>query len=262
MSLLAEVERLLRSGREQFIAHGAIIGRTADGVRNAYGRRLDPLETELTTAFERGARAGRRGAGIPARALDLAALKGGLPHARQRTLDLLSDLAFEQRKVLVLVDRHAYLNRLSPSRRLDLVRAAGGLNWRQAQALLKRHDLMLSKGFTANVRRHLITQVGNRMRRQRATMIARTEAAVAENVGREAVWRLARDRGLIPSTARRVWVTALDERTCPTCSALDGISIPLDSSWDASGRAVATPGAVHPHCRCSEEIQIGRAKAA
>jgi hypothetical protein len=255
MSLLAEVERLLRSGREQIASHGRIVGQTADGVRNVYGRRLDPLEAEIAAAYDRGARKGRRDVGGVGRG-DLVG-RTAFPHARQRTLNLLTDLAAEQRRVLVLVDRHAYIHRLSPSRRLDLVRAAGGLNWRQAQALIKRHELLIAQGFTANVRRSLITHVGNRMRLQRARMIARTEAAVAENIGREDVWRQARDRGLIASSARRVWVTALDERTCPTCSALDGVSIPLDGAWDSSGVAVATPGAVHPHCRCSERLEDG-----
>lgn len=260
MPLQAEVERLLRSGREQIITRGRVVGQTADAVRRAYGRRLDPLEKELQRAFDRGARDGVRQAGLDRLGREVSALDGA-PHARARTLRLLGDMAAEQRRVLAVVDRYARVNQLSPTRRLDLIRAAGGLNWRQANALLRRHELMLGAS-TADLRRRALTDLGNRMRHQRARMIARTEAAVAENVGREAAWHVGRDLGLISSRARRVWVTALDERTCPTCSALDGVSIPLDSSWDVAGVAIATPGAVHPHCRCSETLEDGPVRRA
>jgi hypothetical protein len=257
VSLLAEVERLLRTGREQ-VGRGRVVGEAADRVRRAYGSRLDALERELTRAFERGARAGKADAGLNRLGREVTDLDGG-PHARQRTLDLLTDMATEQRRVLVMVDRHARRLGLVPARRLDLLRAAGGLNRRQAETLLRRHELMLERGLPARQRRRALVAEGDRMRRQRARMIARTEAQVAENVGREAAWMVGRDLGLISRAARRVWVTALDERTCPTCSALDGVSIPLDGAWDASGVAVATPGAVHPHCRCSERLEDGPA---
>lgn len=261
MSLLSEIERLLRSGREQVIARGRVVGQTADVVRRAYGTRLDPLEKELTRAFERGARDGKRTAGLDRLGREIADLDGR-PHARERTMAMLSDMAAEQRRVLAVVDRYARANALSPTRRLDLIRAAGGLNWRQAQALLKRHDRLLESGLPATLRRRTITDYGNRLRFQRARTIERTERVVAENVGREAAWRVGRDLGLISRFARRVWVTALDERTCPTCSALDGVSIPLDGAWDASGVAVATPGQVHPHCRCTESLEDGPVRKA
>src|SRR5207253_990159 len=132
----------------------------------------------------------------------------------------------------------------------------GGLNWRQANTLLRRHDLMVGTS-TADLRRRALIDQGNRLRDQRARMIARTEEAVAENVGREAAWTTGQRLGLISTHARRVWVTAPDERTCPTCSALDGVSVPIDGTWDVAGVAVASPGEVHPHCRCSETLEDG-----
>lgn len=258
MSLLAEVQRLLRSGREQ-IGRRRLIGEQADAVRRAYGQRLDALEREMARAYERGAQEGKRQGGLDRLGREISDLDG-LPHARQRTLDLLTEMAAEQRRVLVMVDREARLLGLSPSRRLDLLRAVGGLNRRQAETLLRRHRAMLEAGQPHRVLRRNLVAEGERARAYRASMIARTEAAVANNQGREAAWRVGRDLGLLPPSVRRVWRTTLDERTCPTCSALDGVSIPFDSTWDAAGKAVTSPGEVHPHCRCFEELEVGPAR--
>lgn len=261
MSLLTEIERLLRQGREQASRARQNAGAISDAVRRQYGGRLDALDRALAEAFERGAKKGQKEAGLDRLGRSLHPPDGSSAYSRQRTLDLLTTMSSEQRRVIATVDRYARRWNLSPARRLDVLRAAGGLNWRQAEALLRQRDRMADNGVPTRQLRRQMVAYGDRLRRQRATMIARTEAQVAENRGKEAVWRAGRDAGLISQRARRVWVTALDERTCPTCSALDGISVGLDESWDASGKAVASPGEVHPHCRCTEEITNAYEKA-
>jgi hypothetical protein len=262
VSLLSEIERMLRQGREQATRSRDRAADIADAVRRQYGNRVEDLERELALAFDRGARAGQRQAGLDRLGRTLTNPDASDAYTRQRALDLLTDMAAEQRRVLAVVDAYSRRWGLSPARRLDVLRAAGGLNWRQAQALLRQRDRMADNGVPTRQLRTQMVAYGDRLRLQRARTIARTEAQVAANVGQEAVWRAGQGAGLISSRARRVWVTALDERTCPTCSALDGVSVALDEPWDAGGVAVATPGAVHPHCRCSEELVGAYAKAA
>jgi hypothetical protein len=253
MSLLSEIDRLLRQGREQ-AKRTARAGDIATEVRRTYGRRVDAIAAEIDRAFARGVKEGFRQARMDSLGRTVSAPEG---YSQQRALDLLTNMSTDQRRVLAAVDRYARRMGLPPARRLDLLRASGGFHWRQAEHLTKRHAAMLQAGVPHRQLRRNLVQLGDRWRMQRARMIARTEAAVAENVGKEQAWKLGQALGLIPRFAKRVWVTALDERTCPTCSALDGITIPIDSSWESSGRAIATPGAVHPHCRCSEELVMG-----
>lgn len=54
--------------------------------------------------------------------------------------------------------------------------------------------------------------------------------------------------------AVQVWVTTLDERTCPVCSALDGAESPLGGTFRA-GLSYATLPPAHPRCRCRVEVK-------
>lgn len=259
MSLLTEVERALRQGREQATRTRSRAADVADAVRRQYGSRVDPLAKEIGRAFDRGVQEGRRQGRLDRLGRDVSPDD---TYSRQRTLDLMTDMAAEQRRVLASVDRYARRWGLSAARRLDVLRAVGGLNWRQAEALLRFRDRLADNGVPTRQLRRQMVDYGDRLRRQRARMIARTEDAVAGNKGREAAWRLGRDLGLLDPRARRVWRTTLDERTCPVCSALDGVSVGLDESWTSSGRAVASPGEVHPHCRCEQDLEVAVRRAA
>ena len=262
MALLGEIERLLRQGREQATRTRSRATDVSDAVRRVYGQRLAALEKELARAFNRGAQDGVAQVGLDGIGRTLTRPETLDAYTRDRAMRLLSDMAAEQRRVLLVVDRYARRFDLAPARRLDILRAVGGLNWRQAQALLRYRDKLANRDVPTRQLRAQMVAYGDRLRRQRATMIARTEDAVAENRGREAVWREGQALGLISRRARRVWRTAADERTCPTCSAMDGVSVALDEPWDVAGVAVGSPGEVHPHCRCSEEIVEAAAKAA
>lgn len=95
----------------------------------------------------------------------------------------------------------------------------------------------------------------------RANMIARTETMQAQNAGLMiGVNQAIEDpQSSIDSSYTKRWIAADDERTCPTCSALDGTEVPLDEDFETDeGDSVPFPLAdgmtPHQNCRCTVGI--------
>ena len=86
---------------------------------------------------------------------------------------------------------------------------------------------------------------GERLRRSRARMIARTEISIAQNEAIVATMRDARNRGLVGSNTMKEWVTGPFD-VCPICTALSGTRVRMTESFPNVGEA---PPA-HPSCRC------------
>jgi len=134
-----------------------------------------------------------------------------------------------------------------------------GLTKRHQQAVVNHRDMMLREG---NVPRGQVEAMSRayaqRLKSHRAQMIARTEVMNALNIGRLTVWSSAINDGTIPSTARKVWVTADDERTCPACAPMHGVTVPFGEAFDVpypKGKAMmlqAPPP--HPQCRCIVDL--------
>ena len=52
----------------------------------------------------------------------------------------------------------------------------------------------------------------------------------------------------------RVWITALDERTCPICAPMNGQEATINGVWFTGSGEVSYPSAVHPQCRCTSGL--------
>lgn len=114
--------------------------------------------------------------------------------------------------------------------RLNPIQGPGGLQEGRVEAAVKRY------------RERLIAF--------RAETIARTETLTAAHEGQAEAWRQLEERGALPATARREWLTAEDERVCPICGPLDGQTAPLGRSYPGG---YDRPPA-HPNCRCTEVL--------
>lgn len=67
-------------------------------------------------------------------------------------------------------------------------------------------------------------------------------------------WEVGLATGDIPATATKVWFTALDERTCPTCAPMDHVGVPVTDTFKLpNGNRVKAPP-VHVNCRCAVEL--------
>ncbi len=90
----------------------------------------------------------------------------------------------------------------------------------------------------------------------RAELIARTEVMRASNEGQLEAWDQATDAGLLTGNEQKEWIVTPDDRLCPICEPMDGVTVPLDDDFDVDGDKVDAPPA-HPNCRCTVGLTLG-----
>ena len=93
----------------------------------------------------------------------------------------------------------------------------------------------------------------NKLLMFRAERIGNNEAFHAMQVAKSLYWMHLQTMGDLPPEAQKQWITAQDERVCPLCAPLDGVSIPFSEQFAVGEVKMWAPGA-HPKCRC--EIAI------
>jgi SPP1 gp7 family putative phage head morphogenesis protein len=140
-----------------------------------------------------------------------------------------------------------------------------GLDGRQATALSKFYESTIEEGRKKGLSyqdavakaEKLGNQYRDRLWKQRAARIARTEIATAANEGRALAWQEADQAGLIPDGTKKRWITALDERTCPECSELNNQEV----DWQGVFSTGNEMPPAHVNCRCSAVILPGEPSA-
>lgn len=114
-----------------------------------------------------------------------------------------------------------------------------------------------------------INRYSDKLLKQRALTIARTETIRASNMGQLEAWKESARQGLIdPANTVRVWITTKDDRTCEFCRPLNGQVVAFEAGeWTSTikrsdGSVVSytalTPP-LHPNCRCAMGLRIGKA---
>lgn len=83
----------------------------------------------------------------------------------------------------------------------------------------------------------------------RARQIGETESWTARTQAKQIVWMYGMEKGVIPSSARRVWITAADERVCQVCGPMDGVEAKVGDQFSTAEGKLWTPPA-HVNCRC------------
>jgi hypothetical protein len=89
---------------------------------------------------------------------------------------------------------------------------------------------------------------GNKLRRARARMIARTEVAFAQNRGMYDTLLHAQDQGIMGAQSLKEWTVGPTD-VCPICRPMAGRKVPLKMPFNVGGNFVDYPPA-HPNCRC------------
>ena len=61
------------------------------------------------------------------------------------------------------------------------------------------------------------------------------------------------DEGLLTGDEVRTWIAVGDDKVCPICDALDGMTAKLGESYESDGEEYDGPPA-HVSCRCTEGL--------
>jgi hypothetical protein len=89
----------------------------------------------------------------------------------------------------------------------------------------------------------------------RARQVGENEHWAARTQAKQIVWMYGQNSGVIPESARRVWITANDEKVCSICGPLDGMSAPVGEKFTTESGKVWTPPA-HVNCRCDVALDL------
>lgn len=163
---------------------------------------------------------------------------------------LVREVTVQTQRAIALVVADAYRRGLHPYDFAPRIRATVGLTSRQSLAVLNRARGMKERGWKPERITAESERYAARLRRYRASSIARTETIRAANTGRIYGYRQAAERGLIPTGARLEWDATLDRRVCAICRGLEGTQTSLEGG-DFDG--MRQPPA-HPMCRCTVQL--------
>jgi len=162
------------------------------------------------------------------------------------------------------------------------IRQIVGLTDRQANAVINfKRDLedQMARGKspfkTVPLTQERIDRMTEKFRKKhlklRSEMIARTETIRSSNMGQQAIWEQAADRGLIDeSVAVRRWVVTPDDRLCDFCRPMDGQIVPLRGLFESGTVELQRGGTrafnptltppLHPQCLVSYKTPIFTSK--
>ena len=99
----------------------------------------------------------------------------------------------------------------------------------------------------------MVAKYKDRLLKQRARTVARTQVTSALNQGRYADWGRKIHGGTLSGGKMVEWVTTPDDRLCEMCSPLSGLKVPYGQPFSTSVGTVLHPP-LHPNCRCTVMI--------
>jgi hypothetical protein len=142
----------------------------------------------------------------------------------------------------------------TPEQMARRIRGSIGLTDRDTRAVENYRQGLLDSELAPGRAEELGDQYAERLLRQRATRIARTESIRAASAGQTAAWQDAAANQLLDqNTVRRSWLVTNDDRLCPICEAIPDLNadgVPLDQPFQTDVGLVMFPPA-HPLCRCA-----------
>jgi len=101
-----------------------------------------------------------------------------------------------------------------------------------------------------------VQRYADRLLRQRALTISRSESLRAVNAGQQAAWNSAVDQGLLPADVEQQWIAS--HNACKQiCFPMDGQTAPLNGVFTTGdGRRIKKPPETHPSCRCTIALSL------
>ena len=246
-TVLDALAEAVRTGRpEQAEAALDVLG-MAEDVRAA-------MRSQILQGLGLGARVGAGatvGAVNVATAFDLINAHA-VEWAANRTAEFVTSISETARmsvRELVADSRAGERDVRAPAR---LLRDVLGLRPDQVGAVAHFRDRLAEQGLSAELVDGRTERYARAQLRRRGLLVARTEILDAANEGQQALWREAKNQGMLRGDERRVWIVTDDDRLDEECEALDGKLAPLDGPFpDGTFRPP-----LHPQCRCTTGLVI------
>ncbi|NBO54410.1 MAG: hypothetical protein EBU84_07410 [Actinobacteria bacterium] len=176
--------------------------------------------------------------------------------ARNLSVELSTNLNTTARQTIRQIITDAVEGNITRVEAANRIKQLVGLIPQHAKAVENYYNKMLADGVKKSLAKKRAKEYAERLLRYRADTIARTEIARAVGTGQTEYWKQMRNEGFLPPEARRVWITAQDERVCPTCGPMNGVLADIDGFFETGAGAVEYPQATHPRCRCTAGITI------
>lgn len=184
---------------------------------------------------------------------------------------LVKDVTDETRAAIREIITLAFNEGIPPARAARMIRGVVGLTSRGATAVdnlrlrIEEHPGGLVRagnvpirvpedGMTSARLERTLQGYADRLTRQRALVIARTETLRASNEGQRQLWHQAVQAGLLSGHERREWIATPDERECPICEELDGKTAGLHEDFESASEGGIIGPPAHPNCRCTTGI--------
>lgn len=214
----------------------------------------DALSSELDSALKAPLRDAVVGGGdVAARRLPRGSLRFDLtnPKAVQavdtEVANLVREITAESRAAIRDLVRQSVQGAFDVRQLARQIRGSIGLTSPYALAVENFRAAAVARGMAPGLAVTRSQAYADRLLRHRAETIARTEVIRATNAGQQAVWEDARNQGLLTGDAQRVWIVTPDDRLCPRCAPLDGVTVGLQEDFPGG---VGYPP-LHPNCRCA-----------
>lgn len=143
---------------------------------------------------------------------------------------------------------------LSPADLAARIKSQLWLLDRHVSAIDAQRQRMIEQGVSSAAIARTVKATVERYLAYRAMMIASSSITAAITQALKWVWNLLARAGLLDSgRARKKWVTAMDERVCPRCGPLHGVTVKLHEYFSTdNGLYIGPP--LHPVCRCDLEL--------
>ena len=179
--------------------------------------------------------------------------------ARTMSINLSTTLNKATRETLRKIIQDAVEGNLTTLQAARKIRNHVGLIPAHSDAVDRYYDTLIQSGMKSKLAQKQADAYAQRLLKYRGETIARTEIARAVGEGQTAMWKQMVQEGYLPVDAKRVWITALDERTCKICEPMNGVETDIYGSWNTPNGFVQYPQDTHPNCRCTQGVVMPKA---
>lgn len=239
---------------------------------------IAPLESNLQTALEgafadaidRGSKIGLRFSGVEGIDVDPELItQAGADWIASEGANRIRDLTASATQQIRESVAEALRDEISTEEAAQRISRQIGLSARDARALRNfeaeqvRILIPTPEADTQLVRETIAISVErrrDRLLRNRSRLIAETEMQEAIQQGEETFWREAiKTEQVDEALLVKTWFTVQDDRVCPICEPLHGVTIRFADNFVSTGGAgfIGPRPPAHPRCRCFLEFEVG-----